>query len=381
MGRDRGVSEATRDGVKRLLLACLVAGCTQRPAPDVTPTPVATPQSVQGPYHVEVYAEGLPSARHMALGKDGTLFVGSNAGSVYALPDADHDFKPDRVVTLLEGLNKPNGVEVDGDDLIVAEIDAVKRYPGLAKLPAKAPPGELIAELPKEGHHGPRVLRKGPDGALYVTVGVPANVAEMGPPYGTILRLEKGAKPQVYARGIRNSMGLDWHPETDELWFSDNGRDWLGDDSPPEELNRCSAIDQHFGFPYRHGKAVVDPEFGTKAQAGLNMIPPVVELQAHSAPLGMRFYRGEMLPAEHRGNIILATHGSWNRSAPVGYQVLSVNPKTGERQVLIGDWLQGRSVKARPVDVQELADGSLVISSDHSGQIFRLTYGNQTPAP
>jgi glucose/arabinose dehydrogenase len=260
----------------------------------------------------------------------------------------------------------------------VAEIDAVKRYKGLARLPAKAPVAELVAELPKEGHHGTRVIRKGPDGALYITVGVPANVADMPPPYGTIMRYDKELKP--YARGIRNSMGLDWHPETDDLWFSDNGRDWLGDDSPPEELNRAEGPDLHFGFPYRHGKSVVDPEFGTKVPPHLKMIPPVVELQAHSAPLGMRFYRGQMFPGL-KNHIIVATHGSWNRSAPVGYQVLAVNPDTGEKSVLVGDWLQGRKVIARPVDVQELADGSLAISSDHSGQIFRLTNGNQTPAP
>jgi len=363
--------------VKRiLLLACLLAGCTPKTPP--AQPPAGTPPAAQGSFQLEVYAEGLPSARHMALGKDGTLFVGSSSGQVYALPDADHNYQPDRVVTLLEGLNKPNGVEVDGDDLIVAEIDAVKRYKGLARLPAKAPAAELVAELPKEGHHGTRVIRKGPDGALYITVGVPANVADMPPPYGTIMRYDKELKP--YAKGIRNSMGLDWHPETGDLWFSDNGRDWLGDDSPPEELNRAESPDLHFGFPYRHGKSVVDPEFGTKVPPHLKMIPPVVELQAHSAPLGMRFYRGQMFP-DLKNHIIVATHGSWNRSAPVGYQVLAVNPDTGEKSVLVGDWLQGRKVIARPVDVQELADGSLAISSDHSGQIFRLTNGNQTPAP
>jgi len=323
----------------------------------------------QARYHVTEYAS-VPSARHLALGADGTLFVGTNADSVYAVRTNGS------VVRLLSGLNGPNGVCVDGDDLLVGEVDAIWRYRGLART-LGAGNRELVCRMTPDRNHGMRFLRYGADGALYIVAGFPGNVGPVADPYGSIVRLLPGqTQPEVYVRGIRNSMGFDWHPQTGELWFSDNGRDWLGDDSPPEELNRVERAGQHFGFPFRHGNFIVDPEMGSRAPAGLVMTPPAIELQAHVAPLGIEFYRGSMFPPEDQGKLIVCTHGSWNRSSPVGYEVLLIDTFSGGRKVLVGGWLQpnGRPTN-RPVDVEMAADGSVFLSDDHGGKIFRITYG------
>ncbi len=323
----------------------------------------------QASYHLDEYAK-VPSARHLALGADGTLFVGTNQDAVYAVPSQG------RVLKILQGLNGPNGVCVDGDDLLVGEVDAIWRYKGLARsLTAGA--RELVCRLTPDRNHGMRFLRYGPDRALYVVSGYPGNIGPVNDPYGTILRLLPGqTQPEVYVRGIRNSMGFDWDPRTGDLWFSDNGRDWLGDDQPPEEVNHVERAGQHFGFPFRHGTFIVDPEMGSRAPAGLVMTPPAFELQAHVAPLGIEFYRGTMFPAIDQGKLMVCTHGSWNRSSPVGYEVLLIDTFTGARRVLVGGWLQpnGRPTH-RPVDLECAPDGSVFISDDHGGTIFRLTYG------
>lgn len=323
----------------------------------------------QARYRLTEYAS-VPRARHLALNAEGTLFVGTNADSVYAVRG------PGQVVRLLQGLNGPNSVCVDGDDLLVGEVDAVWRYRGLSRT-LTAGSRELVCRLTPDRNHGMRFLRYGADRALYIVSGYPGNVGPVADPYGTILRLLPGqSQPEVYVRGIRNSMGFDWHPQTGEMWFSDNGRDWLGDDQPPEELNRVERAGQHFGFPFRHGALIVDPEMGSQAPPGLVMTPPAVDLQAHVAPLGIEFYRGTMFPPDDQGKLMVCTHGSWNRSSPVGYEVLLVDTSTGARKVLVGGWLQPNGQPTnRPVDVEMAADGSVFLSDDYGGKIFRITYG------
>jgi glucose/arabinose dehydrogenase len=237
----------------------------------------------------------------------------------------------------------------------------------------------LNGQLPKETHHGYRVLRWGPDGRLYIGIGAPVNVGEVADPFGTLCRFSKDlSKLEVVQRGIRNTMGFDWNPQDACLWFSDNGRDMLGDDLPPEELNRAPRAGQHYGFPYRYGENVPDPDVGGKMPARLSPIPPAAALQAHMAPLGLRFYRGKMFPAAYRNCLFLAAHGSWNRSSPVGYCVMLGRPDaqgTARTEVFAQGWLRGRQVSGRPVDVQEMPDGALMISDDYAGCLYRLSYG------
>jgi glucose/arabinose dehydrogenase len=226
---------------------------------------------------------------------------------------------------------------------------------------------------PKETHHGWRVIRFGPDGMLYVAVGAPCNVCER---YGIITRFKLGAPPEVFARGVRNSVGYDWHPQTGELWFTDNGRDMLGDDVPPDELNHAPRAGMHFGFPYCHGGNISDPQFGRR-RACNEFTPPAQQLAPHAAALGMRFYTGQQFPAEYRNRIFIAEHGSWNRSAKIGYRIMMVtlrDNKPVKYEVFAEGWLQGDSAWGRPVDVVVAPDGALLVSDDKAGVIYRISY-------
>jgi glucose/arabinose dehydrogenase len=275
----------------------------------------------------------------------------------------------------------PNGVAFRDGALFVAEVSRVRRYDGIeARL--KDPPNPAVVNdtFPRDTHHGWKFIRFGPDGYLYVPVGAPCNVCEeKDPRYASIMRLKPdGTGLELFAGGVRNTVGFDWHPETKELWFTDNGRDWLGDDRPPDELNRAPRKGMHFGFPYLHGKNVRDPEFGGKA-AGRALTPPEMELGAHVASLGMRFYTGSMFPAEYRNQIFIAEHGSWNRSSPVGYRISLVRLKGGRAasyETFAQGWLKGRSAWGRPVDVLVMPDGALLVSDDKAGAIYRISYAN-----
>lgn len=344
-----------------VLLALLLGGSLAQGAVQLPPG-----------FRLELYAE-VPGARHLTVDERGTVWVGTMGKAVYAIPDANRDFKADRVVKVLDGLNGPNGVAVQGDDVYVAEVDRIRRYPALARTLGVPPNPVLVRNLPPERHHGYRVLRFGPDGLLYVSLGAPTNAGEVEDPYGTLARLKSdGQGFEILARGIRNSMGFDWHPVSRELYFTDNGRDMLGDDLPPEELNRLTRVGQHFGFPYRFGNNQKDPEWGNRAPAGLTFTPAAVLMEAHVAPLGMRFYRGSMFPAAYKNQAFIAQHGSWNRSTPLGYRVVTVQ---GSRATVFAHgWLQGRRVSGRPVDLQELSDGSVLVSDDYAGKVYRITY-------
>ncbi|MBI4397014.1 MAG: sorbosone dehydrogenase family protein [Elusimicrobia bacterium] len=333
-------------------------------------------------FRIERYAEDVPGARSMALSPRGILFVGTrDEGNVYALLDTDGDQKADRVNILARGLNRPNGVAFRGGDLYVAEVHRVIRYDGIEDRLADPPdPVVVNDDFPSDPAHGWKFIRFGPDGKLYVPVGAPCNVCEPDNPlHASLTRMNAdGTGLEVYAKGIRNTVGFDWHPVSKDLWFTDNGRDRLGDDRPPDELNRAPEKGMHFGFPYCHGKDVADPRFG-RSHACRDSTAPAAELGPHVAALGMRFYTGRMFPDEYRDRIFIAEHGSWNRSAPIGYRVTAVrvNPdqSASDYRVFAEGWLNADGKAwGRPVDVLVMPDGALLVSDDRAGAVYRIDY-------
>ncbi|MGE5753888.1 MAG: PQQ-dependent sugar dehydrogenase [Deltaproteobacteria bacterium] len=332
-------------------------------------------------FGIEVYAERVPGARSMALSPGGILFVGTReTGAVYAVLDRGKRNHGDEVITIASGLDMPNGVAFRDGSLYVAEVGRVLRFDGIEGR-LKDPPKPVVVNdtFPRIAHHGWKFIRFGPDGKLYVPVGAPCNVCEeKDPRFAAILRMNAdGTGLEVFASGVRNTVGFDWDPETRELWFTDNGRDWLGDDRPPDELNHAPGKGMHFGFPYVHGRSIPDPDYGGKA-GGRRFTPPERELGAHVAALGMRFYTGKMFPPGYRNQIFIAEHGSWNRTTPTGYRVTLVRLKGGRAtgyEVFAEGWLQGRGAWGRPVDVLVMPDGALLVSDDKAGAIYRIRYG------
>lgn len=332
-------------------------------------------------FRIELFASDVPDARSMALGEDGTVYVGSRtAGKVYALRDDDGDGLAERRYVIAKDLTMPNGVAVYKGDLYVAEVSRILRFKNIAQHLADPPSPEVVTDsLPTDLWHGWKYLRVGPDGKLYFNVGAPCNVCLPGNEiYATLVRLSPDGKNlEIFARGVRDSVGFDWHPESKTLWFTDNGRDWLGDDRPPDELNHAPKAGLHFGFPYCHGGDIPDPEYGKETECK-EFTPPAWRFGAHIAPLGLRFYTGEQFPTQYRGQLFVAQHGSWNRSKPVGYRVVWVEFKDGKpvaEHVFAEGWLQSDGkVLGRPVDILELEDGSLLISDDQRGVIYRIRY-------
>ena len=333
-------------------------------------------------FSIAIYADNVPNARSMALSPNNTLFVGSrNAGKVYAVIDNDNDYKADEVITIADNLYMPNGVAFRDGDLYVAEIHRIIKFTDIEKRLHNPPKREIVfGTLPDKKWHGWKFIKFGPDGKLYVPIGAPCNVCEPKDKlFGTITRMNKdGSGFEIFASGIRNSVGFDWHPETRELWFTDNGRDMLGDNLPPDELNHAPHGGLHFGFPYLHGNNVIDPEFGKKS-VNFHFTKPARELGPHVASLGMQFYTGPMFPAEYANQIFIAEHGSWNRSEPIGYRISLVrleNSKPVSYEVFAEGWLQKDKVLGRPVDLEIMQDGSLLVSDDYSGTIYRIVYRN-----
>ncbi|OIO10380.1 MAG: sorbosone dehydrogenase [Elusimicrobia bacterium CG1_02_63_36] len=327
-------------------------------------------------FAISVFAERVPGARSLALSEDGTVFVGTRReGKVYALRDRDGDGRAEEIALLTEGLDSPNGVAVRGGVLFVAEISRVLRF-------KKDLSGYsvLTDALPRDPHHGWKFIAFGPDGMLYVPVGAPCNVclSDDDPRYASILRLDpETGKSEVFASGVRNTVGFDWRPGTRELWFTDNGRDWMGDDSPPDELNMADAAGLHFGFPFCHGGTIPDPEFG-KRRSCSQFRPPERNFGAHTASLGIRFYTGTIFPEGYRGDAFVAQHGSWNRSVKTGYRIVRVKMRGARavhHEVFASGWLAGRRVLGRPVDVLVIRDGSLLVSDDKAGAVYRIAYG------
>lgn len=331
-------------------------------------------------FAIEVYATGVRNARSMTLGQGGVLFVGTRqAGAVYAVVDRDRDQKADQVYTIASGLNMPNGVAFRDGALYVAEVNRVWRYDGVETRLDNPPQPVLVTDaLPSDRHHGWKFIAFGPDGLLYLQVGAPCNICERDDPrYASILRMRPdGTGLEVFASGVRNTVGFDWHPETRELWFTDNGRDMLGDDLPPDELNRAPSKGLHFGFPYCHGGDLPDPEFGAKRSCR-EFVPPVQKLGPHVAAIGMRFYTGRMFPPEYRNQIFIAEHGSWNRSKKIGYRVSLVRLEASRAvsyEPFAEGWLQNERAWGRPADVLVMPDGALLVSDDLAGVIYRVTY-------
>jgi glucose/arabinose dehydrogenase len=316
----------------------------------------------------------------MALGAKGTIFVGSRSeGKVYAIVDRNGDYVADDVKIIATGLKMPNGVAFRNGSLYVAEVSRILRFDAIEDRLASPPkPVVVSAAFPDKMHHGWKFIRFGPDGRLYIPVGAPCNVCdEKDKRFASIMRMDvDGRNLEVFASGVRNTVGFDWHPQTGELWFTDNGRDWLGDDLPPDELNRAPRAGLHFGFPYWHGRNIRDPKFG-KGHRPEEFTLPELELGAHVAALGMSFYTGTMFPPAYRGQIFIAEHGSWNRSEPNGYRVSLVRLKGGRAvsyERFADGWLQNGNAWGRPVDVLVMPDGSLLVSDDKADAIYRIYY-------
>ena len=350
--------------MKRILLLFLLA-------------PAGFADTVVGDFRLSVVTDEAPGARQMAETESGLLLAGSlRQGNLYAVTTGADGMT--EVVTFARRLELPSGLVLIGEDLYVGALDRVLRYRSIEKTFRDNPEPEIVTDiLPDERHHGWKYLSVGPDGFLYVPVGAPCNICESEDPrFASILRMDPATgEATVYAAGVRNSVGMDWHPDTGELWFSDNGRDWLGDDLPPEEINRVTEAGAHYGYPYVHGLDILDPEFG-EGHDPADYVTPEIMIQAHSAALGVAFYTGSQFPESYRHALFIAEHGSWNRSSKVGYRVSVV--RFGESgavyEPFLDLWLKGENVSGRPNDVLVSGDGSLLISGDKAGAIYRVTY-------
>jgi glucose/arabinose dehydrogenase len=331
-------------------------------------------------FSISVFAE-VENAREMTMSPSGTIYVGSRqGGNVYAVKDTDGDKVADKKWVVASGLKSPNGVAFKDGDLYVAEISRITKFSGIEKKLANPGKSEVVYDkLPTEEHHGWKYIAFGPDGKLYIPIGAPCNICEPDAAYASINRMNAdGTGFEKFASGVRNSVGLAWHPQTKELWFTDNGRDMLGDDIPPCELNTAPKAGMHFGYPYCHGGTIQDPEFGSK-RACSEFTAPAQNLGPHVAPLGLEFYTGNSFPAEYKNQLFIPEHGSWNRSKKSGYRISLVNVENGKSkgyEVFASGWLDNatQSVWGRPVDLLVMQDGSMLVSDDLAGVIYRIAY-------
>ena len=331
-------------------------------------------------FSIGVYALDVPNAREMALGTKGTVFVGTRSkGDVYALVDKDGDQHVDKVYKIASGLRMPVGVAFHKGALYVSAVNRILRFDDIEDRLADPPvPVTVTDRFPSDASHGWKFIAFGPDGKLYVPVGAPCNICEPDPDrYALISRMNPdGSGFEIVARGVRNTVGFDWDPKTRELWFTENGRDYLGDNQPPDELNHAPKAGMHFGYPYCHGGTIADPEFGAKHPCS-EFTGPSLTLGPHVASLGMRFYTGTMFPTEYRNQIFIAEHGSWNRSQKIGYRItLAKHDDQGRWRysVFAEGWLQNQDEWGRPVDVLVMPDGALLVSDDSAGAIYRISY-------
>ena len=342
--------------------------------------------SIQLPagFSIGVFAE-VENARSMAISPGGTIFVGNrNEDKVYAIKDTDGDNVADKKWVIASGLNMPNGVAFKDGDLYIAEVSKISKLPGIeSKLSNPGKPVIVYDKYPTETHHGWKYIAFGPDGKLYVPVGAPCNICESKDPvFASITRMNAdGSNMEVFASGVRNTVGFTWKPDTKEIWFTDNGRDMMGDNIPPCELNTASKMGMNFGYPYCHGGSIKDPEFGDKRSCG-DFTKPAQNLGPHVAPLGLKFYTETMFPATYRGQLFIAEHGSWNRSKDAGhtgYRISLVkieNNQAKSYETFASGWLGADKRKAwgRPVDILVLPDGSLLVSDDQANVIYRISY-------
>jgi glucose/arabinose dehydrogenase len=363
-------------------------------APHATPMTVTAADKIDvkklkvpAGFQVELWAHGMPGARMMARGDKGTIFVGTRViGKVYAVTDKGSS-RESKVIA--EGLQQPNGIAYTKGNLYVISIDKALRFDGIEDKLASPQPTDIseAMKLPPSTHHNWKFAAVGPDNKLYIAIGSPCNVCEINTGmHGQIRRQNlDGSGLEIVARGVRNSVGFDWHPQTKELWFTDNGRDWAGDEGPQEELNRVAAnnVGGFFGFPYCHANGIVDPDI-KKPNACTGVTLPAALLGPHAAALGMRFYSGNMFPATYKNNAFIARRGSWNRTKKFGYDVVLAKINGGK--ATITPFMTGFLDPAtdafwgRPVDVLQMPDGALLVSDEQNGAIYRVSYTGKTAA-
>ncbi len=360
------------------LLVMFLASCLrERPVNAVDLAKIKLPPG----FKIELYAENIKNARSLCLSPRGTLFIGTrDDGRVWAVRDENKDHTAEKVYTIARGLKSPNGVAFRNGDLYVAEISRILRFKDIEnRLDNPGQPEVVYDQYPTESHHGWKYIAFGPDGKLYVPVGAPCNICERKEEiYASLTRLDVDTKKmEVVQRGIRNTVGFTWHPENKHLWFTDNNRDWMGEDQPACELNHASKDGMHFGYPYCHQGDLPDPEFGKKWNCS-EFTPPAQKLGAHVAPLGLKFYQGNMFPASYKNQVIIAEHGSWNRQSPLGYRLtlvkLDKDQKSISYTVFAEGWLQNGKAWGRPVDLEHMPDGSLLVSDDEADVVYRISY-------
>jgi glucose/arabinose dehydrogenase len=333
-------------------------------------------------FKIELYAQDVENARSMDLSPSGTLFVGTRSkGSIYALTTKNNGLEAGKLYTIAEDMNMPNGVAYKDGNLYVAEVNRILKYSDIESRFKSTPSYDVIFDqYPKDRHHGWKYIDFGPDGKLYVPVGAPCNICdEEDPVYASITRINPdGSDLEIVHRGIRNTVGFTWHPQTKELWFTDNGRDMLGDEIPACEVNHAPRDSMHFGYPYCHQGDLPDPEFGEKYPCS-DFTPPAKNLGPHTAPLGIEFYTGTQFPENYRNQIFVAEHGSWNRSKKIGYRVMMLKLQDDEvisYEPFAEGWLNEENDKiwGRPVDLELLPDGSMLVSDDYADVIYRIYY-------
>ncbi|MFV0596865.1 PQQ-dependent sugar dehydrogenase [Shewanella sp.] len=337
-------------------------------------------------FGLSLYASDLGDAKQIAMGSNGTLFVGSNkSGIVHALVDSNQDGRVDKRYVIAKGLESPDAIAFRNGDLFVATENRIVRFIDIEqRLRRPTRPKEIYSDLPESDKKSARAMNFGPDGRLYVSIGAPCNVCEAGAPYSSIIAInvDTGASEQI-ALGVRDATGFDWSPQDGKLWFADQGRDWMGDNLPPDEINRVDVIGSHYGFPYLHASSVVEPAY--EKPKNLKITVPVYELPAHVAPTGLAFYRGKQFPEIYHNQLFVAENGSWNRSSKVGYQIVMLkleNEQVVSRETVVS-FLDGEFPVARPYALLSGGDGSMYISDDLKGNLYRLFYrdGDNTEEP
>ena len=334
-------------------------------------------------FKVEVWASGMPGARAMVRGDKGKIYIGTRGlGRVYEVTDAG-DKRTSRVV--IDKLTQPSGVAMQGSTLYVMAIDKALRFDNIEDN-ASVQPVDLTAKfnLPPEQHHNWKYLAFGPDKKLYVPFGAPCNICEPSKEYAQIRRYDPdGSNMEVVATGVRNTQGFDWHPKTGELWFTDHGRDWMGDDGPQDELNRMAKPGLNFGYPYCHAAGIVDPDVvkaDKKATACKDVVKPVALMGPHSAVMGVKFYTGDMFPAAYKNTMFIARKGSWNRTKKLGYDVVHAVPSADGKSVKMTPFLTGfldakeNKFHGRPAYIMQMPDGALLVSDEQLGAIYRISY-------
>jgi glucose/arabinose dehydrogenase len=338
-------------------------------------------------FKISIYADNLASPRQMVEGKNGTIFVGERSGQVIALIDSDNNGQADSKIIIAKDLTYSTGISFLNGDLYFSEISKIWKIENIEEwiskynnIDSNFPEKILVVDnLPDDKWHGWKWLKHDQEGALYFNVGAPCNIClSKNPQYASILKHQDGEISYV-ARGVRNSVGFDFHPISKKLFFSDNGRDWLGDDSPSCELNRVDFDGQFFGYPFKHASNVVDPEFG-HINPGYDFVDPILELGAHVAPTGISFYNADMFPAKMKNNLFIVLHGSWNRTEKVGYKVIRVEIDESGNVINTNDfitgWLKNGKVFGRPSAPLVRNDGSLLLSDDKANVIYQVTYPN-----